>query len=80
MCEAMIRPATNVLFSAFGKVDAAATGSVKSVQADEAALLLAMAGRVVIGPTMSRRHSIRCGSLRMSSPREAWKSALPSIL
>ncbi|WP_397381650.1 NAD(P)(+) transhydrogenase (Re/Si-specific) subunit beta [Prosthecobacter sp.] len=56
MCHAMNRPVTNVLFSAFGKVDAtasaaaAATGSVKSVQADEAALLLGMAGRVVIVP------------------------------
>ena len=56
MCQAMNRPVRNVLFSAFGKVDAtastasAATGSVKSVQADEAALLLGMAGRVVIVP------------------------------
>ncbi|MCF7786103.1 MAG: NAD(P)(+) transhydrogenase (Re/Si-specific) subunit beta [Prosthecobacter sp.] len=56
MCKAMNRPVTNVLFSAFGKVDAttstaaAATGSVKSVQADEAALLLGMASRVVIVP------------------------------
>lgn len=56
MCQAMNRPVTNVLFSAFGKVDAAAasadaaTGSVKPVQADEAALLLGMAARVVIVP------------------------------
>ncbi|WP_395743382.1 NAD(P)(+) transhydrogenase (Re/Si-specific) subunit beta [Prosthecobacter sp.] len=56
MCQAMNRPVTNVLFSAFGKADAAsgtgaaATGSVKSVQADEAALLLSMAGRLVIVP------------------------------
>jgi len=56
MCQAMNRPVTNVLFSAFGKADAtasaaaAATGSVKSVQADEAAQLLGMAGRVVIVP------------------------------
>ena len=56
MCKAMNRPVTNVLFSAFGKVDAsasaaaAATGSVRSVQADEAALLLGMAGRLVIVP------------------------------
>ncbi len=56
MCKAMNRPVTNVLFSAFGKVDAttsttaAATGNVKSVQADEAALLLGMASRVVIVP------------------------------
>jgi NAD(P) transhydrogenase subunit beta len=56
MCKAMNRPVTNVLFGAFGKVDAAAagaaatTGSVKSVQADEAAILLGVAGRVVIVP------------------------------
>ncbi|WP_395747955.1 NAD(P)(+) transhydrogenase (Re/Si-specific) subunit beta [Prosthecobacter sp.] len=55
MCKAMNRPVTNVLFSAFGQTDAAgtaatATGSVKSVPADEAALLLGMAGRVVIVP------------------------------
>ncbi len=56
MCQAMNRPVTNVLFSAFGKVDAvaasaaAATGSVRPVQADEAALLLGMAARVVIVP------------------------------
>jgi NAD(P) transhydrogenase subunit beta len=56
MCKAMNRPVTNVLFGAFGKVDtsaaaaSAATGSIKSVQADEAALLLSVAGRVVIVP------------------------------
>lgn len=56
MCKAMNRPVTNVLFSAFGKVNgasadaAAATGSVKSVQVDEAAILLGVAGRVVIVP------------------------------
>ncbi|WP_395735851.1 NAD(P)(+) transhydrogenase (Re/Si-specific) subunit beta [Prosthecobacter sp.] len=55
MCKAMNRPVTNVLFSAFGQTGAAgaaatATGSVKSVPADEAALLLGMAGRVVIVP------------------------------
>ena len=56
MCKAMNRPVTNVLFGAFGKVDAsaaaasAATGSIKPVQADEAALLLSVAGRVVIVP------------------------------
>lgn len=56
MCRAMNRPVTNVLFSAFGKVEAgashgdSATGSVKPVQADEAALLLGMAARVVIVP------------------------------
>ena len=56
MCNAMNRPVTNVLFSAFGKTNgapasaAAATGSVKAVQADEAAILLGVAGRVVIVP------------------------------
>ena len=56
MCKAMNRPVTNVLFSAFGKVNgasadaAAATGSVRPVQADEAAMLLGMASRVVIVP------------------------------
>lgn len=56
MCKAMNRPVTNVLFSAFGKTNgtsaeaAAVTGNVKPVQADEAALLLSVAGRVVIVP------------------------------
>jgi NAD(P) transhydrogenase subunit beta len=56
MCKAMNRPVTNVLFSAFGKAEtaaagaAAAIGSVRAVQADEAAVLLSMAGRVVIVP------------------------------
>ena len=56
MCKAMNRPVTNVLFSAFGKADTsvsdatAATGQIKSVQADEAAMLLGMASRVVIVP------------------------------
>ena len=56
MCKAMNRPVTNVLFSAFGKVNGAAasadaaTGSVKPVQADEAAMLLSVAARVVIVP------------------------------
>ena len=56
MCKAMNRPVTNVLFSAFGKVNGAsadavaATGSVRPVQADEAAMLLSVASRVVIVP------------------------------
>ena len=56
MCKAMNRPVSNVLFSAFGKAEAssssadAATGTVKPVQADEAALLLSVASRVVIIP------------------------------
>ncbi len=57
MCKAMNRPVTNVLFGAFGKAEsaqaaaaAAATGTVKPVQADEAALLLAVASKVVIVP------------------------------
>jgi len=56
MCKAMNRPVTNVLFGAFGKAStetaaAAATGgAVKSIQADEVALLLGAAQQVVIVP------------------------------
>ena len=56
MCKAMNRPVTNVLFGAFGSAGgskAAAggvAGTVKPIQADEAALLLANAQRVVIVP------------------------------
>ena len=56
MCKAMNRPVTNVLFGAFGSgggSQAAASGiagTVKPIQADEAALLLAYAQRVVIVP------------------------------
>jgi len=56
MCKAMNRPVTNVLFGAFGSSGstAAATGgvagTVKPMQADEAALLLAYAQRVVVVP------------------------------
>ncbi len=56
MCKAMNRPVTNVLFGAFGSGGgnkAAAgrvAGTVKPIQADEAALLLAYAQRVVIVP------------------------------
>ena len=56
MCKAMNRPVTNVLFGAFGSGgggQAAAegvAGTVKPIQADEAALLLAYAQRVVIVP------------------------------
>jgi proton-translocating NAD(P)+ transhydrogenase subunit beta len=56
MCKAMNRPVTNVLFGAFGSGgdgQAAASGvagTVKPIQADEAALLLAYASRVVIVP------------------------------
>jgi H+-translocating NAD(P) transhydrogenase subunit beta len=56
MCKAMNRPVTNVLFGAFGSnggSKAAAggiAGTVKPIQADEAALLLAYAQRVVIVP------------------------------
>jgi NAD(P) transhydrogenase subunit beta len=56
MCKAMNRPVTNVLFGAFGSgggskaaVDGVA-GTVKPIQADEAALLLAYAQRVVVVP------------------------------
>ncbi|MCE0496620.1 MAG: NAD(P)(+) transhydrogenase (Re/Si-specific) subunit beta [Methylacidiphilales bacterium] len=57
MCKAMNRPVSNVLFGAFGS--AGGTGAaggdlagktVKSIQADEAALLLAYAQQVVIVP------------------------------
>ena len=56
MCKAMNRPVTNVLFGAFGSSggsQAAAggvAGTVKPIQADEAALLLSYAQRVVIVP------------------------------
>ena len=56
MCKAMNRPVTNVLFGAFGSSGGGQaavggiTGSVKPIQADEAALLLAYAQRVVIVP------------------------------
>jgi NAD(P) transhydrogenase subunit beta len=56
MCRAMNRPVTNVLFGAFGSGgggQAAAggmVGTVKPIQADEAALLLSYAQRVVIVP------------------------------
>jgi NAD(P) transhydrogenase subunit beta len=56
MCKAMNRPVTNVLFGAFGSGgggQAAAggiAGTVKPIQADEAALLLGYAQRVVIVP------------------------------
>ena len=56
MCKAMNRPVTNVLFGAFGSsggakaAAAGIVGSVKPIQADEVALLLAYAQRVVIVP------------------------------
>ena len=56
MCKAMNRPVTNVLFGAFGSAGgskAAAggvAGTVKAIQADEVALLLAYAQRVVVVP------------------------------
>ena len=56
MCKAMNRPVTNVLFGAFGSgggSKAAAggvVGTVKPIQADEAALLLSYAQSVVIVP------------------------------
>ena len=56
MCKAMNRPVTNVLFGAFGSsgggqaVAGGVAGTVKPVQADEAALLLSYAQRVVIVP------------------------------
>ncbi len=56
MCKAMNRPVTNVLFGAFGSSGGSAAaaggvaGTVKPIQADEAALLLAYAQRVVVVP------------------------------
>jgi len=56
MCKAMNRPVTNVLFGAFGSggggptAAAGVAGTVKPIQADEAALLLVYAQRVVIVP------------------------------
>ncbi|HEY5346254.1 MAG TPA: NAD(P)(+) transhydrogenase (Re/Si-specific) subunit beta, partial [Verrucomicrobiae bacterium] len=70
MCKAMNRPVTNVLFGAFGSsVSAQAgaagmVGTVKPIQADEVALLLAYAQRVVIVPgygmaVAQAQHSVR---------------------
>jgi NAD(P) transhydrogenase subunit beta len=70
MCKAMNRPVTNVLFGAFGSSGgsaAAATGvagTVKPIQADEVALLLAYAQRVVVVPgygmaVAQAQHSVR---------------------
>jgi H+-translocating NAD(P) transhydrogenase subunit beta len=56
MCKAMNRPVSNVLFGAFGSAGGGkassngVVGTVKPVQADEAALLLAYAQRVVVVP------------------------------
>ncbi len=57
MCWAMNRPITNVLFGAFGAVATVGSGSatattktVKPIQADEAAILLAYAQFVIIVP------------------------------
>ncbi len=70
MCKAMNRPVTNVLFGAFGSSgdDAVAAtgiaGTVKPIQADEVALLLAYAQRVVVVPgygmaVAQAQHSVR---------------------
>jgi NAD(P) transhydrogenase subunit beta len=71
MCRAMNRPVTNVLFGAFGSGGAAGgaapggvVGTVKPIQADEAALLLSYAQRVVIVPgygmaVAQAQHSVR---------------------
>ena len=57
MCRAMNRSATNVLFGAFGSVseaDATAAGedkgTVRSITADETAVLFETAGRVIVVP------------------------------
>jgi len=70
MCKAMNRPVTNVLFGAFGSGGATAAaaggpaGTVKPIQADEVALLLAYAQRVVVVPgygmaVAQAQHSVR---------------------
>jgi len=70
MCKAMNRPVTNVLFGAFGSSGGAQAGAagivgtVKPIQADEVALLLAYAQRVVIVPgygmaVAQAQHSVR---------------------
>src|SRR5579885_804016 len=55
MCKAMNRSFTNVLFGAFGQVQAAAAGAaedrtVRSASAEEAAAILAAANKVVVVP------------------------------
>jgi NAD(P) transhydrogenase subunit beta len=57
MCRAMNRSAANVLFGAFGKVSEAevtaaaeAKGSVRSITADETAVLLETAGSMIVVP------------------------------
>ena len=70
MCKAMNRPVTNVLFGAFGSSGGATAaaggivGTVKPIQADEVALLLAYAQRVVVVPgygmaVAQAQHSVR---------------------
>ncbi len=70
MCKAMNRPVTNVLFGAFGSSGGGAAaaggvaGTVKAIQADEVALLLAYAQRVVVVPgygmaVAQAQHSVR---------------------
>ena len=70
MCKAMNRPVTNVLFGAFGSSGGAQAsaagivGTVKPIQADEVALLLAYAQRVVVVPgygmaVAQAQHSVR---------------------
>jgi H+-translocating NAD(P) transhydrogenase subunit beta len=70
MCKAMNRPVTNVLFGAFGSsggggaAAAGVVGTVKPIQADEVALLLAYAQRVVVVPgygmaVAQAQHSVR---------------------
>ena len=70
MCKAMNRPVSNVLFGAFGSSGGAqagaagVVGTVKPIQADEVALLLAYAQRVVVVPgygmaVAQAQHSVR---------------------
>jgi NAD(P) transhydrogenase subunit beta len=70
MCKAMNRPVSNVLFGAFGSSGGTAAaasgmaGTIKPIQADEVALLLAYAQRVVVVPgygmaVAQAQHSVR---------------------
>jgi NAD(P) transhydrogenase subunit beta len=70
MCKAMNRPVTNVLFGAFGSSGSSkaaaggVAGTVKAIQADEVALLLTYAQRVVVVPgygmaVAQAQHSVR---------------------
>ena len=55
MCKAMNRSFTNVMFGAFGQVQASAVGAkeervVRSATPEEAAAILSAANRVIVAP------------------------------